>query len=198
MSIEILKVRLHETKKGTGLILHVDRGEEGSSVETHKPTIHKDLKKALDALRIHFAVMVGYISPGEVEIAHVDEDQVENFIVKGYSIGGDEGEGTRGIIISGRKILTNGLAHNYNTPFYRFEQAPESRYVFMDDVIAKVAVIESEVSAYLNGKRGEDPQMNLDFEEPITKIQIDKPEKKNGQKKKVKQTAEHPNGEMVE
>ena len=32
MSIEISKVRLLETKKGNGLLLHIDRGEEGSAV----------------------------------------------------------------------------------------------------------------------------------------------------------------------
>lgn len=190
MSIEILKVRLLEAKKGNGLLLHIDRGEEGSALETHKPVIHRDLKTALDGLRAHLALMVGFLQPIEIPtIAHPDQSKIENFFVKGYSIGGDEDQGTRGVIISGHKILSNGMAHNFNTPFYRFEQAPESRYVYMDDLLARISVIEQEIGLYLSGeKRGVDPQLEM-FEE-------EKPKEKR-ERKKVRQTAENPNGEVL-
>lgn len=217
MSIEILKVRLHETKKGNGLILHINRsngGDEVVGVETHKAIIHRDLKGALDGLAVHLAVMVGFVSPVDIPtISHPDKTKVEKFFVKGYSIGGDEGEGTRGVIISGRKILSNGMAHNYNTPFYRFEQAPESRYTFMDDLIARLTDIETEIMSYLDGsKRGEPVQQEIPgLEEKVSeeaqfaskedqfkyagKQQMAGMNGKPKKGKKVVQSAENPSGQ---
>lgn len=177
MSIEISKAFLHKTKNGDGLTLTFKRsnqGDETEVVEKHKAPIHKDLKTALNALEIHLAVMTDYVSPAGVEIAAPDPELTEKFHVHGYSIGG--GEDSRGVILSGHLILKNGLAHNFNTPFFKFEQPETSRYTFMDDLIARINVIESEIAEYLDGKRGElaEPELAFPKEE----------EKENGQQKK--------------
>lgn len=217
MSIEILKVRLHETKKGNGLILHINRsngGDEVVGVETHKAIIHRDLKKAIDGLAIHLAVLAEYVNPIDIQdISRPGNIYTEKFFVKGYSVGGDEAEGTRGVIISGRKILRNGMAHNYNTTFNRFEQAPESRYTFMDDLIARLTDIETEIMSYLDGsKRGDPVQQEIPgLEEKVSeeakfaskedqfkyagKAQMAGMNGKPKKGKKVVQSAENPSGE---
>lgn len=214
---KIVKVRLHETKKGRGLIISsIDTDPNGEEVNNpgaiHKALIHKNLQSALDSLAIHFAIMAGYVKPGQVEdIAAPEAELAESFRVKGYSIGGDEDEGTAGIIISGHKILANGMAHNFNTPFYKFEQAPQSRYTYMDDLIAKLRYLDERIVAYKNGgERGEPVQGELIMPEATgTVLVVDEtaalivgalsnlpiPAKpKNGTRKKVKQTAENPSG----
>lgn len=225
---KIVKVRLHETKKGRGLIISsIDTDPNGEEVNNpgaiHKALIHKNLQSALDSLAIHFAIMAGYVKPGQVEdIAAPEAELAESFRVKGYSIGGDEDEGTAGIIISGHKILANGMAHNFNTPFYKFEQAPQSRYTFMDDLIAKLRYLDERIVAYKNGgERGEPLQGELalgDGDKVSDEAQVASQEdqhkyagktqmaavvemanglpskRKNGTTKKVKQTAENPSG----
>jgi len=213
---KITKVRIHETKKGRGLVISsIDTDANGEEINNpgaiHKALIHKNLQSGLDALAIHFAVMAGYVKPKEVEdiidAEFTQNELAESFRVKGYSLGGDEDEGTAGVIISGHKILANGMAHNFNTPFYKFEQAPQSRYIFMDDLIVKLNYLEERIIAYKEGtERGDPAQTEMEFEEPVTKLQIDEPiiveakvnKKKNGTMKKVKQTAENPSGVVVE
>lgn len=225
---KIVKVRLHDTKKGRGLIISsIDTDPNGEEVNNpgaiHKAIIHGNLQSALDALAIHFAIMSGYVKPVQVEdIAMPAPELSESFHVKGYSLGGDEDEGTAGVIISGHKILPNGLAHNFNTPFYKFEQAPQSRYTFMDDLVAKLNYLDDRIVAYKNGtERGEPIQTALDLKEPGEKVTAEGnavsekdahkyadsdamgrvAEMGNGKqkgKRKVQQSAAAPSGEAVE
>lgn len=182
-TLEIQKVKLHKTKKGEGLVITFEKGENGgdtvTGVETHKAIIHKDLKKAINGLGIHLAIMTGYVNSNDVEIIKPDPKQSEKFHVNGYSLGGDDDNA--GIVISGHHILNNGLAVILNTPFSRFDIDPKSRYVFMDDLQKRVADIEAEIGEYLDGnKRGEPVQQELALggkEEKVTKMKIAAPEK---------------------
>lgn len=179
--MDIIKVRLHKTKKGNGLVLTYKKKENEDpvdGVETHKAPIHQDLQQAIDALAIHLACMTFYVKGSQVEdIAMPAPELSEKFHVNGYSIGGDDDN--PGIVISGHHIGPNGLAVILNTPFRKFNESPASRYEFMDDLVARVNVIEEEVGQYLNGdKRGEAAAPELPFDDKVTKMKVVPPTEK--------------------
>lgn len=214
--ISIKKAKLNTTKKGTSLVLwYEELLPSGDKVitekETHSAIIQKEIQEGFDRLALHLAVMVGYVKPGDVEdIAAPDPELSKGFFVSQFSVGGDEGEGTDGITLSGRKILSNGKAHNFNTPFYRFNEGEASRYTYMDDVIAAVRFLETEIIAYKKGeKRGQPLQGELDLKvdpaaadpEAMKRVaEMDKEEKPKKEKaksvKKVAQSADAPSGEV--
>lgn len=178
--MEITKLRLVKLKNGNGLELSYEKpGPQGDKIavagEGHTALIHNDLYNAVQALAPHLAMMAFHVKESEVEdIAMPDPAKFKDFTVSSYSISGKEEK--RGIIISGT-LRKSGKAHNFNTPFYRFEEPESGRYGFMDDVEAKLRVIENEVAPYLEGtKRGEPIQPELGAGgEPVTKMQIAAP-----------------------
>ena len=164
--MELIKVRLHKTKKGNGLVLTYKRQDPGDDVdgsETHRALIHQDCQAAIDALAIHLAILTFYVKTGEVQdIAAPEPELSEKFHVNGYSIGGDDDN--PGIVISGHHNGPNNLAVILNSPFRKFDENPGTRYEFMDDLQARVRVIESEIESYLNGdKRGTAAAPELPF-----------------------------------
>lgn len=175
--MEITKLRLVKLKNGNGLELSYEKpGPQGDKIavagEGHTALIHNDLYNAIQALAPHLAMMAFHVKESEVEdIAMPDPAKFKDFTVGSYSISGKEEK--RGIIISGT-LRKSGKAHNFNTPFYRFDEPESGRYGFMDDVEAKLRVIEAEVSPYLEGtKRGEPIQPELGAGgEPVTKMKI--------------------------
>lgn len=222
--MDIIKVRLHKTKKGNGLVLTYkkkDNSDDVDGTETHKAPIHKDCQDAIDALAIHLAVLTGYVNASKVEdIAEPAYELSDKFHINGYSLGGDADQGTDGVVISGHRT-EGGHATILNSPFRKFDEAPTSRYTFMDDLRARVNVIESEIAQYLDGtKRGAPLQPELPYQdEKVTNMQIaepidprnadpeamarvaamdNEPKNKRGGKKKVQQTADTPSGEAVE
>lgn len=214
--ISIKKAKLNNTKKGTSLVLwYEELLASGDKVitekETHSAIIQKEIQEGFDRLALHLAIMVGYVKPGDVEdIAAPDPELSQGFFVSQFSIGGDESEGTDGITLSGRKILSGGKAHNFNTPFYRFNEGEASRYTYMDDVIAAINYLEGEIIAYKKGeKRGTPLQQEMDFKDPKAAdpeamkrvAEMDKEEKPKVKKassvKKVAQSAEAPSGQVV-
>lgn len=164
-NMQLVKVKLG--KKDT-LIIDFERKEaDGTTTEgqeTRQSPIHKDLKIAFEKLCIHFALMVGFVDFKSVkDIENPKVELFEDFKVTQYSIGGTD---EHGVTLTGYKTLGNGKAFNYNTPFYLFDQAEESRYKFMDSLQKAIHVIESEVYQYLDGSKvGENPQGQLNFEE---------------------------------
>lgn len=178
--MEITKLRLLKLKNGNGLELSYEEdGANGDKInragETHTAIIHNDLYNAVQALAVHLAIMAFHVKENEVEdIAMPEMERFKDFTVGSFSISGKDEK--RGIIISGT-LRKGGKAHNFNTPFYRFEEPQSNSYSFMDDLVAKIRVIESEVPAYLNGsKRGEGIQGALDLkDEKVTKMKIAEP-----------------------
>lgn len=160
-SSTIKSAKLTKIKKGQGLLLSLEekdrRGDDVNDQKNHHGLIHPDLKAAFNRLRPHLAIMCGYVKSIQVEdIAMPPEELFENFHVHAYSIGGNED--SEGVVISGHYIVPeSGLAVTLNTPFRRMEQAPDTRYIFMDDVVAAIRTIEQEVAMFLNGKRGKEP-----------------------------------------
>lgn len=177
--MEITKLRLHKLKNGNGLELVIDKtaaaGDKVNAVEIHKAIVHNDLFNAVQGLRVHLAMMAFHVKDVE-DIAMPDAETFKDFSVGSYSISGADEK--RGIIISGT-LRKHGKAHNFNTPFYRFEEPESARYKYMDDLAAILKGIESEVASYLDGsKRGEPAQGELELDDKggkVTKMQIDKP-----------------------
>jgi hypothetical protein len=214
--ISIKKAKLNSTKKGTSLVISYEEIDNtGDKIltpgQTHSAIIQKEIQEQFDRLAIHLAIMAGYVRAGDVQdIAMPDTELSKGFIVKQFSIGGDEGEGTDGVVLSGSKILPGGKSHNFNTPFYRFNEGEASRYMFMDDLIAALNVLEDEIIAYKKGeKRGQPIQGELNLKDPkdadpeamerVKEMDNEKPKKEKPKSvKKVAQSAEVPSGEVVQ
>lgn len=229
-SIKITKAKLNTTKKGVGLVISFEETDDkGNKVtgpaETHSQVIQPEIQEQFNRMALHFAIMSGYVKAGDVEdIAAPDEKLAESFTVKQFSIGGKEEEGTDGVTLTGSKILPNGKSHNFNTPFYRFNEGEASRYSFMDDLVACLTTLEAEIIAYKKGEKfGESKTPELPFNDKgdgkVTEEGNMAPEsakhkyadkdamarvaemgketkKKSGNKKKVPQTADAPSGEV--
>lgn len=153
-----------------------DNGTKSSGGELFNAPIHPDLKKAFDALIIHFAIMTGQLPLKSVkDITNFKDELIEGFKVSGISIGGDN----EGITLTGTRLLWNGKAFNSNTPYYKFEESDQTRYTHMDDLIERLDRVKDELIKYMDGKRGADGQLDL-FEsdkEKVTKMQIAEPDK---------------------
>lgn len=219
MSTTLKRVKLLKLKDGHGLILTLEKkvgGDDVESNERHKAPIHPDLKKCFDELAIHLAVMTGYVASSRVtDIAMPDPELSEKFYVHAYSMGGDDD--SAGVVVSGHHILPNGKAVILNTPFYRLEESPETRYIFMDDLVARLTNAEKEITDYLKGKK-RGGQQALDLPAPSEngkantypqgeshaspeaqeRIMADGDENKTGTKRRNRrQTADNPSGEAA-
>lgn len=193
---DISKVTLLKIKDGYGLkVVFRETDKFGAPSNDDKETrglIHPDLKAAMDALAVHWGLLSGVVRMKEIEdIALPQHELLEKIHVNGYSIGGDVEQNTQGVILSGHYITWRAKGQSLNTAFERFEGSPEALYCYIDDLQAKLTVIEEEVQKYLNGKRGTKPaaetktadakdqrQVTMDFnkEEPITKMVIAEPD----------------------
>jgi hypothetical protein len=194
---KIQKVTLLKVKDGYGLkVIFKETDSSGDPSRDDKESrglIHPDLRAAIDALKVHWGLLTGLIKNDEIgDIILPEHKLLEKIHVNGISIGGDEEENTQGVIVSGHYITWRAKAQSANTPFERFEGSPEALYIYMDDLKAKIQVLEDEVLKYLSGeKRGTKPageakpekeqdkrQVTMDFnqEEPITKMVIAHPD----------------------
>jgi hypothetical protein len=134
--------------------------KEAKNTREDSTEVHPDLLQAFANLRIHLAILTGYVSVKQVKNIETPKDElIETFFVKGISIKtGDD----YGLVISGHHTLENGKAVILNTPFTRFEEGEESAYKYIDDLADKVQRAETEIDAYLAGEKvGADPQGNL-------------------------------------
>lgn len=176
MNYEIKKAKIVKGERlDIAFIKDYGGGERNPASEEFKAEMHPDAKQAFANLRVHLALMVYAIAQSSInEIETPDEELISTFHIHGYSIGGDEED--KGVVLSGHRILPNGKAFNFSTPFYRFNENEESRYKFMDDLIAKLERVDKEIRLYVDGeKRAKDPQGQFDFEgpkEPTTKLFI--------------------------
>lgn len=153
-----------------------DTGAKSKGSESLKAPVHADLKQAFENLGIHLAIMCGYVPSSKVKDIETPKPELsEGFHVTSYSIGGDEDD--QGVVISGHKLLPDGKAVILNTPFRRFTESEQSRYVFMDDLQERLDRLDTEVRSYVDGsKRGADAQLNLfegdEKKETVNKMQV--------------------------
>lgn len=183
MNTNIQRVKLAKVKEGDGLevgftMIQDDKTQSIGTI-THKALVHQKLRKAFNALGIHYAILTGYIKPNQVEdIAKPDPALTESFHVHGYSYGKDEEN--PGVTITGHYNVPGiGGSTTGNTPYKLFDQAPDSRYMFMDDLMARLKECDKRVQLYLDGtERGQPAQGTLDLPEDsggkVTKMTIDK------------------------
>lgn len=121
--------------------------------------VHIDFQAALDALAVDLAT-----EPELIDIDGTEAEQVKDVFVM-HSLSIKDGKGA-GVTLSGHKIKSNGGAHNFNTSFIRFSGQPETQYIFLEELIAKIERIQKEAVAYLDGsKRADEAQLNL-FDPP--------------------------------
>lgn len=151
---------------------------------TKHALVHPNLQRAMDRLRVHWGLVVGFIKPKEVKnIAAPDGQLVDKIKVYGFSwFGGDEGND--GLQIMATLTTPGGYSVSFPTPSQALKRnaVPETRYSYMDEVLAIMEEVEERVDAYLDGsERGKDLDDGADKapkpkKEPVTHARIAKPE----------------------
>lgn len=172
-NLTIKKIKLAKVKDGDGLTITFSGTDPDNTAvlgeQEHKGLIHPDLRAATEALRPHLGILCGFIKESQVpDIATPDEKLLKDIHVSGISLGGSEDNPN--VVITGRVTTYRGKSLALNSPVEFYDGPAESRYVYMDDLKAKIAVLIMEANAYYQGeKRGlpiveEDPnQTKIDF-----------------------------------
>lgn len=103
--IIIKKVKL--LKQGEKLeIDYQETGDMQSTVsKTCENAVHPDLKNAVSALAVHLALLTDYITEKRAR----DKEELEKFVVTGYSIGSKEDD--EGVVITGYRKTRSGKTH---------------------------------------------------------------------------------------
>lgn len=159
----IEKVKL--SKKGLDVTISVIETDGSTTKDSKALTrpVHQNLKNALAAVAIHWAILVDYLSTRAVpDIKKYDPALVEGIKVSGISIGGNDGE--EGIMITAQKTSRRKKVIIVNSPFERFEEVADSRYKYMDNLEELVKNIMIRTEKYLSGEEvGEDAQPEINF-----------------------------------
>ena len=146
--------------------------ENGNDIETIDDVtrkcsqiVHKDLKAAFDKLKSHMVVICEQPEGQKVKstgIYDFNVDELDNYLVTGYSKGGSDEHA--GVVIIGQKLLHSGQVLNLICPFSKFED--EDNYIFGGALSADIDACDHEVNEYLfNGKWGI-VQQSFDFDTP--------------------------------
>lgn len=140
LSVEVLKAKITND-----IFLYSEykvnlKDDKGSFKKDGENPVHDDLKKAFSGLAPHLAALSEqYNSDGKLDDSKI--------VCRGFSIGGN-GEG---VTLFGTRLLTNGKAFNFNTPFYKWDTDP-SETLFKDDAVdlrSAVNKCRAEVIQYL-------------------------------------------------
>lgn len=170
--------------------------------EEHKDPPHPDLKRALQNLAIHAALIGEFIPTSEIgDIEKPEHENLSLFHVSSFSTKGDDGEDS--VVITAQKTLKTGKVLGFNTPSTRLNDDSDSAYLFAEDLKSCIEYAKAEFREYLNGKIATDPQGKLNFDEPVTNMQVapeaeeefnadnlEKPSVAKTKKKNKKKTAE--------
>lgn len=155
--------------------------------------VHSDLKAVLGKLKLHLVVVCEQPEAGLIDFESIHEfnmDQLDNYIVTGYTIGGNDE--SAGVTIIGQKLLMSGQVLNLISPFIKFEDT--EAYIFAGELYADVQACNWEVTEYLFGEKWGLKQTEFDFDIPeeaegIEVTISDKPGKK-GRKVSMKKLSE--------
>lgn len=127
--------------------------------------VHVDMKKALDRLRLHLVMVCEQPEAVLINIENIHEVDLEefnNYVVTGYSIGGnDEGAG---VTIIGQKLLKSGSVLNLSSPFIKFEDS--DAYPFAGELYSDIQSCNYEVEEYLFAEKWGIKQQEFDFDAP--------------------------------
>ncbi|HCY40407.1 MAG TPA: hypothetical protein DHV48_03500 [Prolixibacteraceae bacterium] len=155
--------------------------------------VHADLRAALERLKLHLVVVCEQPEAGKVNFESIHEfklDDLDNYIVTGYTIGGNDE--SAGVTIIGQKLLKSGQVLNLIAPFTKFEE--NDNYDFSGELYADIQACNWEVEEYLFSEKWGIKQTEFDFDAPedAQDIEItisDSPGKK-GKKINMKKLAE--------
>jgi hypothetical protein len=153
-SMNYIEVEFNET---------LEFGDEKYNNEVSKKCtwdVHNDLKLQLDRLKPHLALLCEQVD--EVEIIDKWEDHalMAKIKVTGYVIGGrDEHEG---VTLIGRRVLANNRVLNLNSPFTKWEDE-HNGYMYAGVLKSIINDLETEVIAYLDGKKAPSVQQSIEF-----------------------------------
>lgn len=130
--------------------------EESASVP------HSTLKKALQALAPHAAILSEFLHQDSIEdIKKPSEKIATEFHINGFAISG--GELMKGVVITAQKKLSNGKVFGFNTPYLLFGDESDEAYTYEAELISALKKIQTEFISFLNGKRGKAEQPKMDF-----------------------------------
>lgn len=153
-------------------IIETDKdGSRDAAAITKRALVHPDLQRSLDKLRVHWGLMMDYINPKQVkDINNPDEKLLEAITIYGYAYsGGDDDNAT--ISILGRRTVMGGHCPSVASKNWMIEGNPETRYIFMDELVGIMEEVQERVDAYIDGtERGKD----TDTGEPATKPKKEK------------------------
>lgn len=154
--------------------------------------VHADLRAALERLKLHLVVICEQPEAELVNFESIHQfnvEQLENYIVTGYTIGGNDENA--GVTIIGQKLLKSGQVLNLISPFIKFEDT--ENYIFAGELSADVDACNFEVLEYLFGEKWGIKQTEFDFDTPENadiEISISDGSGKKGKKVSMKKLAE--------
>lgn len=185
------------------------------------PGAHPHLRTALEGLRIHYAIMMGWIMPIQVEdIADSDHLVQDKYFVSGFNYFTDK-DGINSIMITGYHIVMDHACPTNSPKWVLTEDGPKD-YIFAKHINKVIAKISRELSRYMfENKRA---QLEMEFDTPpVTNMKIAEPSaqklvdkvgggmkveaagheeatggRRRGRPRKVAQTAAAPSGEVIE
>ncbi|MDR2917821.1 MAG: hypothetical protein LBV72_00440 [Tannerella sp.] len=151
--------------------------------------VHSDLKYALGLLKPHVVQICEMPEAKHINVADPsDEDlneRLKNYVVTGYSKGGD-GE-SAGVTIIAQKLLSTGKVLNLTVPFMQFADESGEGYPYGSELEEVIARCDYEVDAYLFEEKWGIKQETFDFDTPvesdITGTEELEPKKKSRKKK---------------
>lgn len=123
--------------------------------------VHNDLKLQFDRLIPHLALMCELIEESQLD-GEFSHPSFYKYKVTGYVIGGEDEH--EGVTIIGRKTLAGNRVLNLITPFTKWEDE-HNGYRYSNELKSIITDCESEVLAYLDGKRAPSAQQELPFED---------------------------------
>lgn len=142
--------------------------EENYSNEVSKKCsqiVHADLKAALEKLKPHLVMICEQPEAEEIQEAGIYDFNVEaldNYVVRGYSIGGTDE--SAGVTIIGQKLLKTGMVLNINAPFTKYEN--EEAYDYAGALAADIEACNYEVKEYLFNEKWGIKQQEFEFDIP--------------------------------
>ena len=119
--------------------------------------VHDDLVRAMQALRVHLAIICDYLPPDTS--LNTPPDSLPTFSITGFSIGGS-GDSEGVTLIGNKKIGAKVL--NLVAPFTKFIDEFDP-YKYATDLQELIDIAKEEVQLYLTGKCAV-KQQELDFD----------------------------------
>ena len=140
-----------------------DGGDISAMSKDCAKVIHPDLLLAFNKLKVHLVVLTEQPEAGLINydnISDFDMEQLANYVITGYVIGGTEEH--EGVTIIGQKLLKSGKILNLIAPFTKYED----EYSFSSELSTDVSLCTWEVEQYVFHKKHGVKQQEFDFDAP--------------------------------